>query len=576
MSPIIRNVAVVTGIVASLSILGGCTGVLTGLNHDIQQDTAHADHLLGGLAHGNPSVRDPDAVVVRDQLWLSGTAVRIAPKALLPKVFDEPASFDGTVDTLRGFAERVTRLTHIIAKVSQSAEDAAAQTTSMSAGGPPGNGATASSYAGVPPLPPGMATGLNAGPLQGVRGAVVDARPVRIIYSGGTLRGLLDAASARFGVYWKYNEGAILFFHTDTRVFQVSALPGDSKLDTTVVSGSSNTGGISGSSGGGGGTGGGSSGSASGAPSVSLDNTTNTNMNAQLSVYGGLQAAIRSMLSPAGSVVPSPATGSISVTDTPDVLDRVGSFIDQQNRVLSRQILVNVTVLSVTLSAEDSYGINWGAVYQALGTQFDIKNTFAGAATGGTTFAAAVITPSSRASGTTAMITALSQQGRVRRKTSASVTTLNDQPVPVQVATQQSYLAQVSTTNTVNVGSQTAITPGTFSTGFNLTLLPHILDDGSVMMQFYTNISSLKSLVTVPAGNASIQVPTIDSRNFLQRVSIKSGQTLVISGYEGIVDDGQQQGVGTPHNILFGGGYDAQRAREVIVILLTPVTMSGA
>jgi type IVB pilus formation R64 PilN family outer membrane protein len=360
-------------------------------------------------------------------------------------------------------------------------------------------------------------------------------------------------------------------------VFQITALPGDSKLDATVVSGSSNTGGIGGSGAGGGGGGGtGSGGNGSGGPSVSLDNTTNTNMNAQLSVYGGLQAAIKSMLSTAGSVVPSPATGSISVTDTPDVLDRVASFIDQQNRVLSRQILVNVTVLSVTMAAEDSYGINWNVVYETLGTKFNIANTFAGAATGGTAFSAAVITPSSRASGTTAMITALSQQGKVRRKTSASVTTLNDQPVPVQVATQQSYLAQVATTNTVNVGSQTALTPGTFSTGFNLTLLPHILDDGTVMLQFYTNISSLKSLDPVTSGNTTIQVPTIDSRNFLQRISIKSGQTLVISGYEGIVDDGKQQGVGTPHNILLGGGYDAQRAREIIVILLTPVTMNGA
>ncbi|MEJ0003015.1 MAG: hypothetical protein WDN30_04640 [Pararobbsia sp.] len=81
-----------------------------------------------------------------------------------------------------------------------------------------------------------------------------------------------------------------------------------------------------------------------------------------------MQSAIKSMLSPAGSVVTSPATGIDFVTDTPDVLEHVGDFMEQQNRVLSRQVLVNVTVLSVTLSADDSYGINWQAVYQALGT----------------------------------------------------------------------------------------------------------------------------------------------------------------------------------------------------------------
>jgi type IVB pilus formation R64 PilN family outer membrane protein len=308
---------------------------------------------------------------------------------------------------------------------------------------------------------------------------------------------------------------------------------------------------------------------------VSSDNTTNTDMNTELSVYGGLQASIKSMLSPEGSVVPSPATGSIAVTDTPDVLERVGEFIEQQNKVLSRQVLVNVTVLSVVLTADDNYGINWGAVYHTLGTNFGITTALANVASSATQFSAQVISTSSRASGTNAMISALSEQGTVRRKTSASVTTLNDQPVPVQVASQQSYLAEVSTTNTLNVGSQTSLTAGTVTTGFNLTLLPHILDDGTVMMQFYTNISSLESLNQVSSGNETIQVPTVDTRNFLQRIAIKSGQTLVISGYEGIVDNAQQQGVGTPGNIALGGSYDASRSREVIVILLTPITLSG-
>jgi type IVB pilus formation R64 PilN family outer membrane protein len=156
------------------------------------------------------------------------------------------------------------------------------------------------------------------------------------------------------------------------------------------------------------------------------------------------------------------------------------------------------------------------------------------------------------------------------------VTTLNDQPVPVQVATQQSYLAQVSSTATLNVGTSSSLTAGTVTTGFNLTLLPHILDDGTVMMQFYTNISSLKSLDTVSSNGQSIQVPTVDTRNFLQRISMKSGQTLMIGGYEGIVDNGTKTGVGSPSNYALGGGLTAQRSREVIVILISPVTMSGA
>ncbi|PLZ00007.1 PilN family type IVB pilus formation outer membrane protein, partial [Burkholderia sp. WAC0059] len=425
--------------------------------------------------------------------------------------------------------------------------------------------------------------------------AYAGTTPVQISYRSGDLSGLLDLAGTRFGVFWKYTDGRILFYYTDTRVFQVNAVPGAASLDANVVSAASSNsssgngtgsgsggGGVGGGGVGGGGIGGGAgvgSSSSSGnnsTPSVSSDNTASTDMNSQLSVFDSLQSAIKSMLSPYGSVVSSPATGSLSVTDTPDVLDRVAAFMDQENQVMSRQILVDVTVLTVTLSASDNYGINWGAVYQALGTQFGISNTFPTTALNPVSFSAAVISPSSRADTTTAMITALSEQGTVRRKTSAAVTTLNNQPVPVEVATQQGYLAEVSTTNTANVGSQTSLTPGTITTGFNLTLLPHVLDDGTVMMQFYSNLSVLDQLQQVSSGGQQIQVPEVDTRNFLQRVAVKSGQTLVISGYEGINDSGTQQGVGSASNPVFGGGYNASRSREVIVILVTPVLMSDS
>ncbi|MEA3119680.1 MAG: hypothetical protein QOI13_2950 [Paraburkholderia sp.] len=577
-----RALGQIAAIAACLSLIAGCTNLMPKIEHDAQADSARAGQLLGNTAQGENLEHDTDGVVVKDELWLSGNTLKIAPKTTLPSFFDEPASFDGTVDSLRAFADRISRLTHVPVKLASGAGDAAERAIQPAADSSP-----AAAGASPPPLP----TGLLQGPAPQASARVAetaDTAPVHIVYSNGTLHGLLDSAAGRLGVYWKYADGAIVFFHTDTRVYQVIAIPGDSKLDANVVSGASNSGGTSsgggmGGMGGGGGYAGGGAGMAGGggggagtAPTVSSENTANIDMNTQLSVYTGLQSAIKAMLSPAGSVITSPATGSIAVTDTPDVLDRVGEFMEQQNRVLARQVLVNVTVLSVTLSADDSYGINWGAVYQTLGTKFGITNTFSSLVTGANQFSATVISPSSRASGTSAMISALSAQGTVRRKTSASVTTLNDQPVPVQVAQQEGYLAQVSTLTTLNVGSQTSLTPGTVTTGFNLTLLPHILDDGTVMMQFYTNISSLASLSTYTSGGQSIQLPTVDTRNFLQRVAVKSGQTLVISGYEGTSDQDSKQGVGTPTNYAFGGGYSATHSREIIVILITPITMNGA
>jgi type IVB pilus formation R64 PilN family outer membrane protein len=560
--------------ILSALLLAGCTGLLQSVSDSAHRDADRSGKLLASAQEGNIRAHVIDDVVVDNGIWLSGRTVKLAQTSSLPPIFSQPVTFDREVASLQAFSERITRLTQVPVKVA--ADAVAASSRALSGMSDMGQAAGGKAGAALkPPLP--MGRGAAATP------AVENFMPsaVHINYRRGDLKGLLDTACARFGVSWKYADGAIDFYFTDTRTFQVSAVPGDSSVNANVVSEASNSGGTQSMNSGmlGGGTTGSSGSGSNGSNGVSSNNTSTTAVNSQLSIFGSLDAAIKAMLSPYGQVVSAPATGSISVTDTPDVLERVARFMEEQNRVISRQILVNVTVLSVTLSAEDSYGINWGAVYQALGSRFSLTSAFTSGLTSATTLGAQVIAPTSRADGTAAVISALSQQGAVRRKTSASVTTLNNQPVPIQVATQQGYLASISTTNTANVGSQTSLMPGTVTTGFNMTLLPHLLDDGTVLMQFYTNLSVLDALQTVSSGGANplqIQTPEIDTRNFLQRVAMKSGETLVISGYEGAADNSTQQGIGKPSNIVLGGGYDARRSREVIVILITPLTVRPA
>jgi type IVB pilus formation R64 PilN family outer membrane protein len=572
----IRNVRSNRLLAACLSLAllmnAGCTGLSQRITEATKHDAERGHALVEDAQQGHVSVHALDDVVVDKGIWLSGRTVKLGADAALPPIFAQPATFDRSVSSLQEFAERITRLTQLPTKVAPDASAAAQRTLQGIAGGEPGVSAhTIGATTVKPPLPT----------TKGVLSSM-GATPLHIVYSSGDLKGLLDSACAQFGVYWKFANGMVDFYFTDTRTFQVSAVPGDSAMKANVVSAANNDNGAGISGGPMGATGVvGSTGASGGAngTGVSSDNNSTTQVNSELSIFGSLNASIKAMLSPYGQVVSSPATGSISVTDTPDALDRVARFMDEQNRAMSRQVMINVTVLTVTLSDQDSYGIDWNAVYQTLGTRFGLANAFAPTLTNPASFSAAVITPNSRASGTTAMISALSEQGRVRRKTSASVTTLNNQPVPVQVATQQGYLASISTTNTANVGSQTSLTPGTVTTGFNMTLLPHVLDDGTVLMQFYTNLSSLIALQPVSSGGSNpltIQTPEIDTRNFLQRVAMKSGATLVISGYEGTNDNLTSRGIGKAENYVLGGGFGASRSRDIIVILITPITMSVA
>ncbi|MGH8810049.1 MAG: PilN family type IVB pilus formation outer membrane protein, partial [Noviherbaspirillum sp.] len=492
-------------------------------------------------------VKQPPSVAHEDGIWL-GKSVAKAEQSALPPIFHEPASFDRSVASLSEFAERVTLRVGIPAKVTPDALAASGAPTpaAQSTGG----------TGGAAPLPSG-----RPGVTPQMQPAAREGGPTRITYNDGNLKGLLDVVATRFGVYWKYIDGAIEFYHTDSRTFQINAIPGDSTLSTTVTSGAITTGGVAGGAGMGG-----AGGATNGGSGVSTNNRQNTAVTSQLSVYSSIEKAVTAMLSVHGRVVASPATGAITVVDTPDKLERIASFIERENKALSRQVVINVTVLSVNLSDADEYGINWDLIYTGLKEKYGIRNTVA-ATPGSTAFSAGILsTATSKWAGSTLVINALSQQGKVRRQTTASVVTLNNQPVPVQVAKQTSYLQSSQTTITALVGSTTTLVPGTVTSGFNMSILPNVLANGTVMLQFSTDISSLRQIRTVSSNGSSIETPEIDTRNFLQRVAMKSNETLIISGFEQTDDNIGHQGVGQAKNYLLGGGYKARSDKEVIVI----------
>jgi type IVB pilus formation R64 PilN family outer membrane protein len=552
----------------------GCGNLPAKVTNRVAETQAVGNVLVQEVGQVQAKTKAASSIVHENGFWLGANATRVAVKNTLPAIFYEPTTFDRTVHSLDEFAERVTMRSGLPTKVTPDAQMAAARVLvpggGASAGAAPAGGAPATlpgsrplgaqSRMAVPSLGAALPT-----PLGQSAGSAGHFSDVRITYPEGNLKGLLDTAAARFGVFWKYANGSVLFYHTETRTFQISAIPGDSALSASVASSSDSQGGAGGAGGGG-----------SGAKGNSATNSQNTEVKSELSVFGSLEKSIGSMLSTYGKVVSSPATGSITVTDTPDRLDQIATFVDEENKALSRQIMVNVSVLSVEMEEGDNYGINWNAVYNNLTTKFGISNTFAPAA-GSTSFSAAILdTSSSKFAGTAAMISALSSQGQVRQKTTASVATLNNQPVPVQVAKQTTYLKSSETTVTANVGSSTTLTPGVVTSGFNLTVLPHVLHNGTVMLQFSTDISSLKNIRTVSSNNSTIESPETTTRNFLQRVAMKSGETLIISGFEQLEDRMDAQGVGRPTNYALGGGYRAGSTKEVIVILITPITINGA
>jgi type IVB pilus formation R64 PilN family outer membrane protein len=565
--------------VALISLVG-CSGLERKLDSETEAARLRADARLQSLPAPTDERSTPEDVTIHDGIWIAKTSMKLTQAEALPKSFLAPATFNRRVSSISEFAERITQRTDIPAVVTPDALQAA-----MTVGRTPSAGrrmptpSTIGSMSGATalPAPASLQTPFAVPPFSGQNTSGLAASgnvPQQLVYREGSLKGLLDVGATRFGVSWRYANGTIEFFHTDTRTFQISALPGDAALNAGV--GDSSASGIDSTvqaSPTGGST-------TAGSGGTSGSGSQNAQVKTELSVFSGLNKTIESMLSTYGSVVSSPATGTVTVSDTPEILTRVEKYIERENKMLSRQVVVNVTVLSVSMSDADNYGVNWNLVYGDLFHKFGIQNMIGTPTDGSSSFSAAILgTSSSKFAGSSLMINALSSQGKVRKETSASVATLNNQPVPVQVARQTAYLKSSETTVTANVGTTTTLTPGVVTSGFTMTILPNVMDNGSVMLQFSTSISSLRSISTVSSNGTSgstIQTPEIDTRNFLQRVAMKSGQTLVISGFEQIEGNLNKQGVGTPSNFVLGGGSASSSTREVIVILITPITIASA
>jgi type IVB pilus formation R64 PilN family outer membrane protein len=262
--------------------------------------------------------------------------------------------------------------------------------------------------------------------------------------------------------------------------------------------------------------------------------------------------------------------------------------MEAQNERLSRQVTVHVQLLSVDLSDGsdvrlDLQALADGLVRQgvrlSLGTAGSLANPLAPGV--------GVAVTQGRFDGTEAVIQALASRGRVSLRTATTVTTLNGVPAPVNVVNTRGYLAEVAVAQIPGIGNglgggvQTSLRPGTVTTGFSLNILPRIDRDGqTLLLQFSMNISELVgprdgfNEYTSPNGGA-IQLPNINSRNFVQQAEVRSGQTIIVTGFERAGDTAERRGTLFPDFMGLGGVQAGTRSRTALVILMTPRIVSS-
>ena len=404
----------------------------------------------------------------------------------------------------------------------------------------------------------------------------------------GTLSGLLDYIANRYGVWWRYKNRTISFYTQETRIFNIYALP----VETTI----SNS--LSGATMG-------SSDTASSNASSSLTSSAN------LALWDNIEQSLTQIVGEQGKLAFSRVAGTVTITASPFVIKEAADWINDFNQKLSRQVAISVKVLQVTISNQDNYGLDLGLVFNnadILGT-FSSAYSLANASAAGT-LSMMLLKPDSKWTNSKAIIQAFSVLGKTALVTSASATTLNNKVAPIQITTQENYVKEtnVSTSGTgadrsVDVDMET----DTLNYGFMMEVLPRILNHGNMILMFSLNLTDLVSLTNFSStgittdekdktnqsdesdesdedddddgdgsnDNTIVQLPKIQTRGFIQEIAMRSGSTLVLTGFEKVQEQTATSGIGKAKIGLLGGSAVSQNIRDVLVILLTPEVLES-
>lgn len=269
--------------------------------------------------------------------------------------------------------------------------------------------------------------------------------------------------------------------------------------------------------------------------------------------------------------------GIIQVTDFPENLDKIASFLADVEEGSKRQVLIQAHIMEVNLSDSYAMGIDWKTIINKS-SNFSIAQTIV-PSTGGTSPGSNVFKISAVGDSFGVMLDAMKEQGNVNMLSSPKISALNNQKAVIKLTTKE--VSWVSTKTTNNTGSGTndtfTTTPQVDEIGIFLDVTPQIGPDGSIIMQIHPSVSEIKEISTSPDKTST--KPVIDVREIDTMVDAKAGETIVIAG---LISDKlleARRGVPLLGDIPYLGAlfsYNKQtRTKAELVIMMTPYFLNA-
>lgn len=375
----------------------------------------------------------------------------------------------------------------------------------------------------------------------------------------GTLEEALDLMSSKANIAWKWNGSSIEVYRFETKNYTLSALAGKTTTSANVsMSGSSSAG-------------------SGGAGSATAANSNGVVRTSDITTWDDVRAYLMTLTSKDGKIAVMESSGIITVKDTPMVQASIEKAMKELNDNLGKQIYMDVKIFSVAMNDGDNYGLNWNLAWAQAASRYGI--TLNGNGSGVTTSSPISIgttISSGPFAGTSATLKALSSIGKTSIVNEFTVSTLNGQTTPIGNTTKQDYVKQVKVTITgtgSDVTRSVEVTPDSVYDGINMSVTPKLQKDlDKILLEYALTLNSIDDMsqtYTDSTGN-KVTLPRTSIKNILQRSALRSGQTLVLSGFKQNTAKIQNDGVGSASFQVLGGNRNAANTSQYLVITVTP------
>ncbi len=254
----------------------------------------------------------------------------------------------------------------------------------------------------------------------------------------------------------------------------------------------------------------------------------------------------------------------------------------KQLDVMPLQVLIDATIVEVTLTDELKYGIQWFLSHQNGGQHAagslptlssggvdltkTVSNLALGAATGGFGYAF-----TSNSGDISAVLSAAATDNKINVISSPSLMVLNNQEATMQVGDE----VPIRTTESTNTNDATnPIQTSSIQqrkTGVKLKVKPRVNANGLVIMDIE---QSVENVADSKVSGSNIDSPTISTREFTSSVAVQSGETVILGGLIKDDDTFNKGGIPVLHELpLIGplfGSTTKKNIKTELVVLITP------